>query len=935
MKNIKIYQAYFVIVIIFLIIGQASLVQAQNCAQPAPNMVSWWRAEGNAQDARGSHNGTLQNGAFYANGKVGQAFSFDGVDDAISLGNQSGLQPSSITIEAWIWIGDIPEESIQNVFAKWGFDATVDSYLLGVYRSGGVIKVFGAIGDGTTGDPGLSGGDMSINIWNHIAMTYNAADGTHKLYQNGVEVASRIRLNGVFHTASNVYFGREDSTVQRFFNGSVDELAVYSRSLSASEIQAIVNAGSAGKCTTSSGAQATGRLSQKQKLLATPTVGSSGFGYSVAVDGNTMVVGANGFDTTPTTGINIGKAYVFVRNNGTWTQQAELQANDGAAGDEFGYSVSISGDTIIVGSLRGNAPALNSGAAYVFVRSGTTWTQQQKLTASDGAADDEFGNAVTISGDTIAVGAHSADQPNGGGHAGAVYIFNRSGTVWTQAQKLIPTGTVLFGDFLGESVAISGDTLVAGASGDDEPASDAGTVYVYTRSGGTWTGQQKLTRIDGTTGDALGSSLAIDGNTIVASALGDTPIVSQPNRGSVFVFVNSGAGWNQQQQLTASDAAASDYFGWSVAVQNDTIIIGARHDDTTSGADAGSAYIFTRSSGATWTEKQKLAAGDASAGDRFGTSVSLDNDGTLVVGAPEKNLPAGQGNGAGAVYVFAPAKYTPFDYDGDGKSDISIFRPSNGQWWIQRSQDNATVAYQFGTSTDKAVPADYDGDGKTDAAFWRPSTGEWFVLRSSNNTFFSAPFGISTDIPAPGDFDGDGFADFAVYRQSQGTWFINKSTGGVQITPFGTSQDIPVVADYDGDSKADIAIFRPNGGSGGGEWWMLRSTSGLFATPFGAATDKPVPADYTGDGKTDIAFFRPSSGTWFVLRSEDLSFYAAPFGTAGDIPSAADFDGDGRADITVFRPSGATWFINRSTAGILIQAFGANGDLPTQASFVP
>jgi uncharacterized delta-60 repeat protein len=276
------------------------------------------------------------------------------------------------------------------------------------------------------------------------------------------------------------------------------------------------------------------------------------------------------------------------------------------------------------------------------------------------------------------------------------------------------------------------------------------------------------------------------------------------------------------------------------------------------------------------------------------------------------------------------------DFDGDGKSDLSIFRPPVGQWWFQQSSNGAVPAYTFGTSTDKITPGDYDGDGKTDVAFFRPSTSEWFVLRSSNLTFFAAPFGTSTDIPAPADFDGDAKTDLAVYRASIGTWFILKSSGGVQTTPFGTSGDIPQPSDYDGDGKADVCIFRPIGGSGNAEWWMLRSSNNsTFATPFGIATDKPVPGDYTGDGKSDFAFWRPSTGEWFILRSEDLSFFAAPFGVSTDTPAPGDYDGDGKFDQTVFRSSIATWFILKSNGGTSIQQFGVTGDRPIPNAYVP
>jgi FG-GAP-like repeat len=271
-----------------------------------------------------------------------------------------------------------------------------------------------------------------------------------------------------------------------------------------------------------------------------------------------------------------------------------------------------------------------------------------------------------------------------------------------------------------------------------------------------------------------------------------------------------------------------------------------------------------------------------------------------------------------------------FDFDGDSKTDISIFRPAPGEWWYQKSSNGGNAAFQFGTSTDVLTPADFTGDGKTDIAFFRPSTGEWFVLRSEDNSFFSFPFGTTGDIPAPGDFDGDGKTDATVFRPSTTTWFTSQSTGGTLIQTFGQNGDLPVVADYDNDNKADIAIFRPTGG----EWWLLRSQAGLIAFQFGAGTDKAAPGDYTGDGKADVALFRPSTGEWFVLRSEDNSFFSFPFGANGDVPAPGDYDGDGKFDAAVFRPSNTTWFVQRTTAGTLIQGFGQTGDVPVPSAFV-
>jgi uncharacterized delta-60 repeat protein len=306
--------------------------------------------------------------------------------------------------------------------------------------------------------------------------------------------------------------------------------------------------------------------------------------------------------------------------------------------------------------------------------------------------------------------------------------------------------------------------------------------------------------------------------------------------------------------------------------------------------------------------------------------VVLDSSGrAVVVGETDGYFTVARILGGSA----APSVRSPFDFDGDGKTDISIFRPSNGEWWYLRSSNGGSGAFQFGTASDKLVPADFTGDGKTDIAFWR--AGEWFVLRSEDNSYFSHPFGTAGDIPIPADFDADGIADEAVFRPSTATWYILKSSGGVTTQQFGQNGDAPVPADYDGDGKADIAIWRASLG----QWWIQRSTAGLIAFQFGSSADKPTQGDFTGDGKADVAFFRPSTGEWFVLRSENQSYYSFTFGTGGDIAAPGDYDGDGRFDATIFRPSTNTWYAQRTTAGTLIQSFGQSGDTPVPNAFVP
>ncbi|MEZ5428552.1 MAG: hypothetical protein R2747_20065 [Pyrinomonadaceae bacterium] len=311
--------------------------------------------------------------------------------------------------------------------------------------------------------------------------------------------------------------------------------------------------------------------------------------------------------------------------------------------------------------------------------------------------------------------------------------------------------------------------------------------------------------------------------------------------------------------------------------------------------------------------------------------INQQTDGQILLGGAFSQINGRSAIGIARLSNAGGQSGTPFDYDGDGKTDVSIFRPGPGEWWYLRSSDGGNRAFQFGSSTDKLVPADFTGDGSTDIAFWRESTGEWFVLRSEDSSFYSFPFGTTNDIPVPADYDGDGKADPAIFRPSSATWFIIRSTdGGTTIAQFGANTDLPVPADYDGDGKADLAIFRP----GDGSWWLNRSTAGLIVYNFGTGTDRTVPGDYTGDGKADVAFWRPTTGEWFILRSEDASFYSGPFGAMGDVPVPGDYDGDGRSDLAVFRPSVNTWFIDGSTVGFSAVSFGIAGDAPTPSAYV-
>jgi hypothetical protein len=277
-----------------------------------------------------------------------------------------------------------------------------------------------------------------------------------------------------------------------------------------------------------------------------------------------------------------------------------------------------------------------------------------------------------------------------------------------------------------------------------------------------------------------------------------------------------------------------------------------------------------------------------------------------------------------------------FDFDGDGRADISVFRPSDRNWYLNRSSQGF-AAVQWGIATDKIAPADYDGDGKTDVAVWREgSLANFYVLNSGNNTVRIEQFGQTGDVLTVGDWDGDGKADPAVYRDSavgaQSYFYYrgsnNNPNRNVTFLPWGTTGDKPQLGDFDNDGKTDLAVFR----SSNNTWYIRQSSdSQIRYENWGLATDKFVPADYDGDGKTDLAVFR--NGTWYIRNSSNNQPQIINFGINSDAPVPADYDGDGKSDIAVFR--GGTWYLRQSTSGVSIQQFGFGTDKPVPAAFIP
>ena len=277
------------------------------------------------------------------------------------------------------------------------------------------------------------------------------------------------------------------------------------------------------------------------------------------------------------------------------------------------------------------------------------------------------------------------------------------------------------------------------------------------------------------------------------------------------------------------------------------------------------------------------------------------------------------------------------DFDGDGKTDLSVFRPSEGNWYLNQSTAGFSVLH-WGISSDTLVPGDFDGDGKTDTAVFRPSDtpgiSDFYILNSAGMTVTGAEWGVTSDKPVVADYDGDGKADLAVFRPSNNTWYVLNSNGGSNyIEPFGLSTDVPMAMDTNGDGRAQIAVFR----SSTNTWYVARPT-GTPATdfdvyPFGQSGDQLVPADYDGDGKDDVAVYRPASGQWIIRRSSNGSTTFSSFGNATDVPVPGDYDGDGTDDLAVYR--NGTWYVARSTSGLLIQPFGVASDLAIPNAYIP
>ena len=503
------------------------------------------------------------------------------------------------------------------------------------------------------------------------------------------------------------------------------------------------------------------------------------FGWSLAMDGDLAVVGAPGneleFDIP-------GSAYVYARESGVWTQVADLTASDPDGGDRFGVSVAVDGDTIVVGAKRNGGEGLNAGAAYVFAKPDSGWadaTETAKLTASDAAIYDTFGRSVAVSGDTIVVGAPSSDQA--GSWSGAAYLFVKPDGGWVNATETAQLQASDAGEdqCFGQSVAADGDTVVVGVYTFCTPDYPSGTAYVFVRPSSGWTTTTETAQLTASTGhslDEFGSPVAIDGDTIVVGA-----VLHDANgfgAGSVYVFVRPDSGWSsatETAQLHATDAKTNANFGFSAAISGDTIAVGSLRDPDDA-SDGGAVYVYVKPADG-WDdvdETIKLTAYDTTNYNLLGYSTALDGD-TLVSGAPVADH---GGSRSGSAYSAQLDQWTPIPGSGQGEANgtsYTVTGLTNGQSYTFQlravNQAGPGKASDWVTATPLAPPDQPVGLRATPDA--NSVTLDWSAPSADENI---------TNYQFQGDGSGRGWQDIPDSDANTASYTVTGLTNGQTYT---------------------------------------------------------------------------------------------------------------------------------------------------------
>ncbi len=636
------------------------------------------------------------------------------------------------------------------------------------------------------------------------------------------------------------------------------------------------------------------------------------FGRSVAFDGDTAMVGAPGNNYAVN---GAGLVAVFVQQEGVWVEQQTLSAADLGQAQAFGCAVALNGDTVVVGACRDNQLGTLAGAAYVFVRAGETWNQQQKLVAADGTPSDKFGSSVAVSGDLALVG--SPWDAEMGEYSGSVYVFVRSGGVWSQQQKLTAADAAA-GDRFGISVALEGATALVGADLDDDAAADAGSVYEFVEDGGSWVEQQEFAAADATARGCFGRSVALKGDTALVGAVCGGGAAA----GSAFLFVRSGGVWSQQEELKASDGAVGDMFGGAVALEGERAVVGASWDDA-AGTASGSAYVFGRSGGV-WSELAKLTAADAAEYDQFGTSVALSG-GVVLIGAPEEDE-GGQDAGAAYSYVAAAGGWSqeqklmgganaaanlfgfsaamakdtllvgaPGDGWAPGDGSVFVFTRSAGRWVLEQTLSagdpgsNAWFGWWVALSGDVAVV------GAVDDSEVGPSAGAAHVFARVGGTWMEQQKLVASDAQAGDAFgavvahSGETVLITAYDADDAGSVYLFGRDGGFWVEQQKLTAPEPASRDFFGYPAAvegDVALIGSTGDDGAG----IDAGAVYVFERFGATwvqTQKLLASDADpGDGFGRVA----------------LSGDTALVGAGGDDEAGAD-----AGAVYVFERDGGVW----------------------------
>ena len=600
-----------------------------------------------------------------------------------------------------------------------------------------------------------------------------------------------------------------------------------------------------------------------------------------------------------------------------------------------------------VNGAPGGAIATNAGTMTIngstFTGNTTTSTAQNSVggaIAVQGGGQLTINNSVLTGNSSTKEGGAIYYQPNGG--TNPFLVINNStisNNIANSDSDTTGSGGGLHLVGLG-SVTITGSTISGNTARGS--AGDGGGIYVSVPM--TMTNSTVSGNAAGSNGGGIFDVESGAGTDIVN--INSSTIVNNTatgNGGGYYINSSTPAQNNFRNTIiannTASGGTSQDIFGTINSLgfnlfrnTTGTTITGTTTGNIT-GVDPRLDGVLRNNGGATKTHALRRTSPALNAADpanvlatdqrgftRPGTGTTLPDIGAYELQSNDVVVPAA------------------FDFDDDGRADLSIFRansdPAFADFQIRKSSDNGYVGYSWGLPGDKLAPADYDGDGKTDVAIWREGESNFYILNSATSTLRLNNFGLPGDILTVGDWDGDGRADLSTYRNAaQSTFYyrgsLNNPSGNISFLPWGTAGDNPQRGDFDGDGKQDAAVFRPSNAT----WYIRNSSNGSITyDTWGIATDKFVTADYDGDAKTDLAVFR--NGVWYIKQSSNTQARYENFGLSTDVAVPADYDGDGKADVAIFRPSNSTWFVQRSTAGILIQQFGIAGDFPLPNAYV-